>query len=199
MHLLPRTNHEISDPTASHRERPVNAPGRTRRWCLAAAAVPLAGTVLPGCAAAGATPPAPGMKASVTYLHLLAKVPMFRGMSTEQLQWVIDHSREWSVAPGAEIANSQRGIDAFWTLLDGGWRVELAGRSAEAGHADPAKWYGGRAMQALQLPPSRLVATRPGYVMEIAQPDLDDMLRRGIPLEPHLRAGLDFYRTLARG
>lgn len=177
----------------------MSAPGRTRRWCLVAAALPLAGTVLPGCAAAGATPPGPGMRASVTYLHLLAKVPMFRGMSNEQLQWVIDHSREWSVEPGAEIASSARGIDAFWTLLDGGWRVELGGRSVEAGHADSAKWYGGRAMQELNLPPTRLVATRPSYVIEIAQPALDEMLRRGIPLEAHLRAGLDFYRMLARG
>ena len=46
-------------------------------------------------------PPGPGMRASVTYLNLLAKVPMFRGMSNEQLQWVIDHSREWVVEPGA--------------------------------------------------------------------------------------------------
>ncbi len=177
---------------------PRNAPDRTRRhWLAAAAALPL-GTVLPGCAASGATPPGPGMKASVTYLHLLAKVPMFRGMPNEQLQWVIDHSREWSVEPGAEVASSQRGIDSFWTLLDGGWRLEVGGRNVDAGHADPAKWYGGRDMLALGLPPTRLVATRPSYVMEIAQPELDEMLRRGLPLAPHLQAGLDFYRSLAR-
>ncbi|HVR49308.1 MAG TPA: hypothetical protein VMS38_06185 [Pseudorhodoferax sp.] len=168
-----------------------------RRWLGAMAVLPL-GSLLPGCAASGATPPGPGMKASVTYLHLLAKVPMFRGMSNAQLQWVIDHSREWSVEPGAEIASSRRGIASFWTLLDGGWRLELDGRSVDAGHADPAKWYGGRAMQELDLPPTRLVATRPSYVMEIAQPDLDEMLLRGLPLAPHLQAGVAFYRTLAR-
>lgn len=177
---------------------PAGAPAiARRRWLGAMAVLPL-GSVLPGCAASGATPPGPGMKASITYLHLLAKVPMFRGVDNEQLQWVIDHSREWSVEPGAEIASSQRGMDSFWTLLDGGWRVELDGRSAEAGHADPARWYGGRAMQALNLPPSRLVATRSSYVMEIAPAELDEMLRRGLPLAPHLQAGLDFYRTLAR-
>jgi hypothetical protein len=168
-----------------------------RRWLAAAAALPL-GAALPGCASSGATPPGPGMKASTTYLHLLAKVPMFRGMSSEQLQWVIDHSREWSVEPGAEVASSQRGVASFWTLLDGGWRLEVSGRAIDASHADPAKWYGGRDMAALALPPTRLVATRSSYVMEIAQPELDEMLRRGLPLAPHLRAGLDFYRTLVR-
>jgi hypothetical protein len=54
-------------------------------------------------------------------------------------------------------------------------------------------------MQELELPPTRLVATRSSDVREIAQPELDDIQRRGLPLARHLRTGLDFYRTLARG
>lgn len=169
---------------------------RRRLLALGAGAVGLA--LLPSCAHSQPAPPGPGMTASVTYLHLLAKTPMFRDMSREQLQWVIDHSREWAVAPGALIASSERGMDRFWTLLDGGWQLEHDGRVYPSGHADPGKWYGGREMTALALGPNRLLATTRSYVMEIEQAALDDMLRRGIPLGPHLRAGLDFYRKLAR-
>lgn len=184
-------------PTAPQGRVPAAAPPRRR--ILAAGLGGALGLALPGCARSRVPPPAPGMTASVTYLHLLAKVPMFRGMTTEQLQWVIDHSREWAVQPGAEIASSARGIDSFWTLLDGRWRIDVAGRGIEAGHADPAKWYGGRAMQWPGLPPTRLVATQRGYVMEIAQAELDEMLRRGLPLQPHLDAGRGFYRSLVPG
>jgi hypothetical protein len=148
---------------------------------------------LAACAQPGATPPGPGMAASVTYLHLLAKVPFFAGLQRDQLQWVIDHSREWAASPGAEIATSARGGDRVWVLLDGGWRVEQGDRHAPAGHADPAKWYGGRDMLALGGN-SRLVATARSYVIEIAQPQLDEMVRRGFAIGTHLDSGLAFYR-----
>lgn len=171
--------------------------GVSRRALLLAGLVWLAG-VDAGCAQAQTVPPpGPGMRASVTYLNLLAKVPMFRGMSNEQLQWVIDHSREWVVEPGAEVASSTRGADRFWTLLDGGWRIEQGSRVVAAGHADSAKWFGGRDWQALSLAPTRVVATARSYVMEIDPVQLDEMLRRGLPLKSHLDAGLAFYRTLS--
>lgn len=132
------------------------------------------------------------MTPSVTHLHLLAKVPFFDALSRDRLQWVIDHSREWSAAAGAEIAATGAGADRFWVLLDGGWRVEQGGRSVGAGHADPAKWYGGRAMLALGGS-TRLVATMHSYVIEIAQPDLDEMVRSGFEIEAHLQRGLQFY------
>ncbi len=152
---------------------------------------------LAGCAQPTATPPGPGMTPSVTYLHLLAKVPFFAALSREQLQWVIDHSREWAVAPGAEIASSSRGGDSLWVLLDGSWRVEQGDRSITAGHADPAKWYGGRDMLALGGS-TRLVATARSYVMQIAQAELDEMLRRGFAIGPQLDSGLAFYRGWIR-
>lgn len=170
-----------------------------RRGLLLSTAWLLAGGAVSACAQAQTVPPpGPGMRASVTYLNLLAKVPMFRGMSNEQLQWVIDHSREWAVEPGAEVVSSTRGADRFWTLLDGGWQIEQGSRVVTAGHADPAKWYGGREWQALSLAPTRVVATARSYVMEIDQLQLDEMLRRGLPLQSHLQSGLAFYRTLAR-
>jgi len=133
-------------------------------------------------------------KPSITYLNLLAKTPFFVGLSSEQLQWVIDHSREWSVPAGAEISSSALGPDNFWVLLDGGWQVEHGGKTAKAGHADAAKWYGGAAMNTLGKT-SRLVATAASYVMNIRQADLDEMRRRGFPIEPQLQSGLAFYRS----
>lgn len=143
-------------------------------------------------------PPAPGMSASVTYLHLLAKTPFFTALSREQLQWVIDHSREWSVIPDTEIADHARGADSFWVLLDGGWQIEYAGQSIKAGHADPAKWYGGRDMQALNVGNTRLVTTAKSYVMQIQQTDLDEMMRRGFAFGPHLQDGMAFYRSIRK-
>lgn len=143
-------------------------------------------------------PPGPGMNPSVTYLNLLAKTPFFTAMSREQLQWVIDHSREWSVMPGAEIASDSRGPDSFWVLLDGGWQVEHAGQSFKAGHADPAKWYGGRDMSALAIGGTRLVATAKSYVMQIQQSDLNEMIQRGFAFGPHLEAGTAFYHSLRK-
>lgn len=143
-------------------------------------------------------PPGPGMSASVTYLRLLAKTPFFTALSTDQLQWVIDHSREWSVVPGAEIAGNARGADSFWVLLDGGWQVEHGGRSVKAGHADPAKWYGGRDMSALTIGDTRVVATAKSYVMQIQQSDLDEMRRRGFAFGSHLDSGMAFYRSLGK-
>lgn len=154
---------------------------------------------LSACAQKPSVPaPGPGMSASVTYMNLLAKTPFFTALSREQLQWVIDHSREWSVVPGAEIASNSRGADSFWVLLDGGWQVEYAGQSFKAGHADPAKWYGGRDMSVLAIGETRLVATAKSYVMQIQQSDLDDMVRRGFAFGPHLEAGTAFYRSLRK-
>lgn len=171
-------------------------PNPTRRKALLMVA---SATPLGACAQKSSVPPpGPGMSPSVTYLHLLAKTPFFTSLSREQLQWVIDHSREWSVVPGAEIVSSARSADSFWVLLDGGWQVEHAGKSTKVGHADPAKWYGGRDMQSLSMGDSRLVATVSSYVMQIQQTDLDEMVTRGFAIGPHLQAGMDFYRSLRK-
>lgn len=174
--------------------QPVHAEGRAARALLIAAVVSLS-----ACAQKPAlAPPGPGKGPSLTYLHLLAKTPFFTAISSEQLQWVIDHSREWSVAPGVEIASSVRGADSFWVLLDGGWQVEHASCSVEAGHTDPAKWYGGRDMLAPDTGETRLVATAKSYVMQIQQSDLDEMVKRGFGFGPHLQAGMAVYRSLRK-
>jgi hypothetical protein len=153
----------------------------------------LAPWALPGCAAP-ATPPRAGFKASTTYLHLLAKTPFFTALNREQLQWVIDHSIEWSVSAGTEVTSSAEAPDNFWVLLDGGWQVAYAGKSVRAGHAEPAKWYGGRDFATLPGP-SRLVATASSYVMNIKVGELEAMRKQGFAFDKHLEEGMRFYRN----
>jgi hypothetical protein len=132
------------------------------------------------------------MKQSVTYLHLLKNTPFFTRLDKAQLKWVIAHSTEWEAEAGMEVSNRLDAAGNLWVLLDGGWQVEQGGRSYAAGHADPAKWYGGA--QAVLLPPdSRLVANQHSYVMRIARADFDEMLRQGFDFDAHLRAGEAFY------
>ena len=137
-------------------------------------------------------------KPSVTYLRLLTKTPFFTGLTPEQLQYVIEHSREWSVPAGSEISRTALGPDNFWVLLDGAWQIEQGTVVAKAGPADSGKWYGGAAMQGLSIAPTRVVATAPSYVMNIRQADLDDMINKRVgyaPVDRQLQRGVRFYRN----
>lgn len=149
--------------------------------------------------------PAPGdpaMKSSVTYLHLLRKTPFFTALDTGQLRWTIDHSREWEAEAGTVIASCDSGDrggndagaheDAFWILLDGGWRLEVDGQVHPAGHADPGKWFSAVAARG----PCRLVATEHSYVMRITRADMDDMLSRRFGFDQHLREGWAYYDAI---
>lgn len=153
--------------------------------------------ILPGCAQS-ANPPRAGFKASTAYLHLLAKTPFFTGLTRGQLQLVIDHSKEWSVAAGTEVTSSAESPDNFWVLLDGGWQVEYAGHRVPAGHADPAKWYGGSDFGALPGP-SRLVATEQSYVLHISMAELSSMRAQGFAFDRQLQDGMRFYRGFLTG
>jgi hypothetical protein len=134
------------------------------------------------------------MKKSVTFLHLLRNTPFFTRLHTEQLKWVIAHSTEWEVEAGTEVSNRLDASEYIWVLLDGGWQVEQGGQVFKAGHADPAKWYGGP--QAALLPAdSRLIANQHSFVMRIRSADFDDMLKQHFDFEEHLRAGEAFYGT----
>jgi hypothetical protein len=132
------------------------------------------------------------MKKSVTYLHLLKKTPFFTRLDKRQLKWVIDHSSEWEAQAGMEVSNRLDANDHIWVLLDGGWQVEQGGQVLKAGHADPAKWYGGRHV-ALLPADSRLIANQHSYVMRIARADFDEMLGRQFDFAEHLRQGEAFY------
>ena len=83
------------------------------------------------------------MKPTVTYLYLLRHTPFFTELNTDQLRWVIQHSREWEVQAGRSIVSSDSSGDGtgYWVLLDGSWDLELQGRHHASGHADPGKWF----------------------------------------------------------
>lgn len=139
--------------------------------------------------------PAPGMTASVTDLHLLRHTPFFTALSTPQLRWVIQHSREWEVGAGTAIIDAAHSgnRDDYWILLDGGWTLHLHGQQWRSGHADPGKW-----LQASQLDGGAfaLVADPHSYVMQIAAQDMQAMLDQQFAFAPQLDAGTAFYRGL---
>lgn len=141
----------------------------------------------------GCTAQEPHMKQSVTYLHLLKKTPFFTALDQPQLQWVIDHSTEWEAAAGMEVSNRRDANDYLWILLDGCWQIEQGGQVLKAGHADPAKWYGGPYADLLP-DDSRLRTNQHSYVMRIKRADFDGMLQRGFNFHTHLQQGQAFYR-----
>ncbi|HWW04677.1 cyclic nucleotide-binding domain-containing protein [Collimonas sp.] len=137
------------------------------------------------------------MKPSITYLHLLAKTPFFTGLNRKQLQWVIDHSKEWQAAKGNLIARSDSDAGSFWVLLDGSWQIETGSREYRVGHADPGKWYGADTVHAATVA-SRLVAATESYVMEIRLADFNEMLKQGFDFNLHLRQGVEYYQAILK-
>ncbi len=135
------------------------------------------------------------MTPQVTLLHLLKDTPFFTRLTRPQLQWVIDHSREWGAPAGTVVASritGQPASDDYWILLDGGWKVEANGTSHPAGHADPGKWFS--AADVTQ--DCRLVTTAHSYVMQITRAEMTAMVARGFAFGAHLEAGRAYYQSL---
>ncbi|CAG2143116.1 hypothetical protein CUPL110328_04325 [Cupriavidus plantarum] len=146
------------------------------------------------------TPEKPTMTPSITYLHLLRHTPFFTGLDTDQLRWVIAHSREWEVRPGGTIASSTRpghpdASAGYWVLLDGGWTLRVGDHIVSSRHADPGKWFD---QDLLGVQPFALVATEHSYVMHIARDQMDDMLARRFAFGRHLDAGRSLYRAIVQ-
>lgn len=180
----------------------MTSPGRARVRCLAIA-VSLCAVLLAsmtGCDthydrdAAGKL----SMRPSVTWLFLLRRTPFFTALSTRQLQWVIQHSKEWKVSKGTVIDRCGDGrADAdYWILLDGEWAVEQGDKVARAGRSDPGKWF---SRTILNGGSCRLVATASGYVMKITNADMQEMLAKGFDFNAQLSVGRiryqDFFGT----
>lgn len=136
------------------------------------------------------------MRPSITYLHLLRHTPFFTSLSTEQLQWVIDHSNEWEADTGAVVAkhDAQGSSDTdYWVLLNGGWRVDAGGKSYPSGHADPGKWFNALESRGKSF---ALVTTEHSYVMRIPEVEMKTMLDRGFAFDAHLEQGRAFYQQM---
>lgn len=138
------------------------------------------------------------MRPSITYLHLLRHTPFFTSLSTGQLQWVIDHSREWEVDEGTVLSrhDAQGASDSDdWVLLDGQWQLQYDGKSFPSGHADAGKWFSTRESQGQSC---TLVATEHGYVMRIPEGEMKVMLDRGFAFGTHLEQGQSHYQQIFR-
>lgn len=136
------------------------------------------------------------MKPSVTYLHLLRHTPFFTALTKEQLQWVIDHSREWSADKGAVIARCDATGTTdknYWILLDGGWQLEHDGRTFPSSHADPGKWFNTHEAHGADC---SLIATEHSYVMRITAANMQQMLDQGFAFGRHLDDGHVYYDSI---
>lgn len=135
------------------------------------------------------------MKPSITYLHLLRNTPFFTELNTDQLRFVIQHSREWEVKTGTTIVGPQGGSNTagYWILLDGGWELRIGGKAYSSGHSDPGKWFN-QALLASQG--AELVANDHSYVMHISEHNMDYMLARGFGFGKHIADGKNFYNSL---
>jgi hypothetical protein len=137
------------------------------------------------------------MEPSVTYLHLLKHTPFFTSLTTAQLRWAIEHSREWEARGGTVVAQCDEPASgahdrAMWILLDGSWQIETGGHAYPADHASAGKWFSA----ALTNRPCRVVTTEHSYLMKIERADFDAMLAQGFAFGPHLDAGRRYYGEL---
>ncbi|NWA04635.1 hypothetical protein [Pseudomonas gingeri] len=136
------------------------------------------------------------MKPSITYLHLLRHTPFFTALSSDQLQWVIDHSQEWETENGSVIVRSDQANASaadYWILLDGGWQLEHAGHGFPSGHAAPGKWFNLREAQGSDCV---LSTTEHSYVMRITEADMQVMLEKGFAFGHHLGSGHAYYGSI---
>jgi hypothetical protein len=178
--------------------RPRRDAGTVRRHALLALGLGLSAVL--GSGARAQTPTTQGWprpsnaQQSVSHLHLLRQAPFFTGLDDDHLRWILDHSREWKVVAGEEISTSNQGADSFWVLLDGGWEIESGTRRLQSGPAEAAKWYGGAEFHALDRP-SRLVATGPGYVINLRWSEVEKLRKQAPTIERHLDIGLARYRS----
>ena len=137
------------------------------------------------------------MEPSVTYLHLLKHTPFFTSLTTAQLRWVIDHSREWEARADTVVAQCDDRApgardQAMWILLDGGWQIESGAHVYPADHASAGKWFSA----AMTSGSCRLVTTEHSYVMKIERADFDAMLAQGFAFGPHVDEGRRYYSEL---
>ncbi|MEM5340615.1 hypothetical protein [Paraburkholderia azotifigens] len=139
------------------------------------------------------------MRPSITYLHLLQHTPFFTALSRSQLQWVIDHSREWEADTGAVIAKCNGAADPnapYWILLDGGWQIEYRDKLLRSGNAESGKWFSAADANAQSC---SLVVNEHSYVMRIQRSDMQQMLDRGFGFHTHIDSGASYYREIFYG
>jgi len=135
------------------------------------------------------------MKAVATYIFLLRNAPFFSRLSTSQLRWVVQHSKEWKVSKGSVIevcVPATVPVTYYWILLDGEWALEQDGAVALAKPSDPRNWFTRSVHNGGSC---RLTMVGPGYVMKITRADMQMMLTNGFHFNSPLPDGLNFDRN----
>lgn len=126
----------------------------------------------------------------------LRQVPFFAELNDQQLQWVVNHSRQWQTPRGAVLESRVTGVPVssdVWVLLNGGWQVDTQADSHPSGNESPGKWYS----SAQTHGDNRLVTSRQSNVMRIRATDMEKMLAQNFPFSKHFIAGRTWYLHIA--
>jgi CRP/FNR family transcriptional regulator, cyclic AMP receptor protein len=74
-------------------------------------------------------------------LHLLAAVPLFQGLSKQELAEIVSVAREVEFPAGIDIVSEGHQAADFFLILDGEARVEVRGRRSKA-KLRPGDYFG---------------------------------------------------------
>ena len=124
----------------------------------------------------------------------LQALPLFDGLSDDQLADLATGSDEVAVVPGTELFREGELADSWWVLVEGA--VELARRSGReetvVGMMDvPGRWAGGfRAWDPHGVYLATGRGARPGRMLRVPAELLHDRLEEWFPLAVHLIGGL---------
>ena len=124
----------------------------------------------------------------------LRAIPLFDGLSDDQLAELASGSDAVPVVPGAELFREGELADAWWVLVEGA--VELVRRSGRedtvVGVMDvPGRWAGGfRAWDSHGVYLATGRGARPGRMLRVPAELLRDRMQEWFPLAVHLIGGL---------
>lgn len=124
----------------------------------------------------------------------LRAIPLFEGLSDDQLTDLASGSDEVPVVPGSELFREGELADAWWVLVEGA--VELVRRSGRedtvVGVMDvPGRWAGGfRAWDSHGVYLATGRGARPGRMLRVPAELLRDRMQEWFPLAVHLIGGL---------
>lgn len=122
----------------------------------------------------------------------LERTFLFEDFTPQQLAWVIEHSEVRRLATGEYAIYQDDPADAFWVLLDGEIRFSrtVSGQDLVLEISDRPGSWGGWLPIFDNVATISLRALQPTRALRIHKDDMQEMLRRGVPLTKHLLIGL---------
>jgi signal transduction histidine kinase len=123
----------------------------------------------------------------------LRRTFLFETFTDSQLAWVAEHGAVVRMPVGARLVSEGDPADAFYVLLEGQVQVlkVVGGEETVINTTEqPGVWMGAVPQAGFESSPIGVVVSRPSRLLRLAPEDVDQMLRAGFPLMPHLIAGV---------